>query len=310
VRIFRELICLIIFCLFFFLFACQPSENKPGDHKAHQKAGSSESQLDTKKLKVLTTIAPLYSFTKTITGDAANVENLLPSGTDPHDFSLSPEDIIKISRAQVVIKNGAGLEQWLDKLILDRSSSPGEKPLIVDTAAGVNIIDNNPHIWLSPRNAMVQVANISDALIKADPANGTLYKKNTADYLKRLRDLDRDISEAVGRLQKKDFVSIHPAFLYFARDYGLRQVAVIREFPEQEPTPGHIADVINIIKANKINFIFSEPRVSHKAVDTIARDLKLKVFTLDTLESGELYPEWYEEKMRMNLEVLKAALKS
>jgi zinc/manganese transport system substrate-binding protein len=310
VRIFRELICLIIFCSFFFLFACQPSENKPGDHKALQKARSSESPSDNKKLKVLTTIAPLYSFTKSITGDAANVENLLPLGTDPHDFSLSPEDIIKISRAQVVIKNDAGLEKWLDKLILDQSSSPGEEPIIVDSSSGVHIIDSNPHIWLSPRNAMMQVTNISVALIKADPANSALYKKNTVDYLKRLRDLDRDISAAVGRLQKKEFVSVHPAFLYFARDYGLKQAAVIREFPEQEPTPAHIADVINIIKADKINFIFTEPRVSHKAVDTIAGDLKLKVYTLDTLETGELYPEWYEEKMRMNLEILKAALSS
>jgi len=310
VRIFRELMCLIIFCLFFFLLACQPSENKPGENKALRKAGSSESQLDNRKLKVLTTIAPLYSFAKTIAGDAANVENLLPLGTDPHDFSLSPEDIIKISRAQVVIKNGVGLEKWLDKLILDQSLSPGEKPVIVDSSSGVNIIDSNPHIWLSPRNAMIQVTNISDALIKANPANSILYKKNTAEYLKRLKDLDRDISAAVGRLQKKEFVSVHPAFLYFARDYGLKQAAVIREFPEQEPTPAHIADVINIIRANKINFIFSEPMVSHKTVDTIAGDLKLKVFTLDTLETGELYPAWYEEKMRTNLEVLKVALSS
>jgi len=310
VRIFRELIRLIIFCLFLFLLACQPSGNKPGHNKSLHKARSSESRSDNKKLKVLTTIAPLYSFTKTIAGDAASVDNLLPAGTNPHEYSLSPEDIIRISKAQVVIKNGVGLEKWLDKLFTDQSLSSGEKPLIVDSSSGVNIIDNNPHIWLSPRNAMIQVTNISNALIKADPANGALYKKNTVDYLKRLKVLDRDIAAAVGRLQRKEFVSIHPAFLYLARDYGLKQVAVIREFPEQEPTPGHIADVINIIKANKINFIFSEPRASHKAVDTIAGDLKLKEFTLDTLESGELYPEWYEEKMRMNLEVLKAAFNS
>jgi zinc/manganese transport system substrate-binding protein len=310
VRTFRKLKCSAIYLLFVCLLSCQQSDNRLGEHEPLQKAGSSESQIDNKKLKVLTTIAPLYSFTKNIAGDAAGVENLLPSGTDLHEYSLSPEDIIKITRAQVIIKNGIGLEIWLDKLIPGQSSSSGKKPIIVDSASNINVINSDPHIWLSPRNAAIQVKNISEALIKADPVNSNIYRKNAADYLKRLEDLDREIMDSVGKFRKKEFVSLHSAFLYFARDYGLRQVAVIREFPDKEPTPGHIADIIKIIRAHKIKFIFSEPMVSHKVVETIARDLKLQVYSLDTLETGALYPEWYEEKMRMNLEVLKVALNS
>lgn len=308
VRTYRELICSIICLLCACLLSCRQSDNRPGGNEHLKKAGSSESQLYNKKLRVLTTIAPLYSFAKNITGDAASVENLLPSGTAPHEYSLSPGDLIKIAQAQIIIKNGIGLETWLDKLISDQSSSSGGKPIVVDSSSSINVINSDPHIWLSPRNAIIQVKNITESLIKADPVNRSIYRKNADDYLKRLEDLDREIMAIIGKIEKKEFVPLHSAFLYFAKDYGLRQAAVIQEFPDKEPTPGHIADVINIIRTHNIKFIFSEPGVSSKIVEMIARDLKLQVFTLDTLETGILSPEWYEERMRANVEVLKTAL--
>jgi len=260
---------------------------------------------DAKKIRVLTTIAPLYSFTMSVAGDHAIVENLLPSGVGPHEYSMSPEDVIKISKAAVLVKNGVGLENWLNKLTLqDKSVSQA----FVDSSSGVKLIDNDPHIWLSPGNVIIQVRNIRDALMKADPVNAESYVKNAEDYIKRLELLDREISKITGRFRKKEFVSLHSAFSYFARDYGLMQVAVIQEFPEKEPTPRHIADVIRAIKENNIRVIFSEPRISHKVVDALAKDLNLQVYNLDTLETGALYPEWYEVRMRANLEVLKMAM--
>jgi ABC-type Zn uptake system ZnuABC Zn-binding protein ZnuA len=308
VRTFRKLTCSIICLSFACLLSCRQSDNKPGENEPLQKAGSSESQLYNKKLTILTTIAPLYSFAKNIAGDTASVENLLPSGTDPHEYSLSPGDLMKITQAQIIIKNGIGLETWLDKLISDQSSASGRKPIVVDSSSSINVINGDPHIWLSPRNAVIQVKNISEALIKADPVNSTIYRKNAADYQKRLENLDREIMDIIGKLEKKEFVPLHSAFLYFARDYGLRQAAVIQEFPDKEPAPGHIADVINIIRANNIKFIFSEPGVSNKIVEMLARDLRLQVYRLDTIETGALSPEFYEEKMRANLEAFKIAL--
>ncbi|MBI5097887.1 MAG: zinc ABC transporter substrate-binding protein [Nitrospirae bacterium] len=267
---------------------------------------------DDKKIRVITTIAPLYSFTKNVAGDYADVENLLPSGAGPHEYSLSPEDVIKISKAQVLIENGVGLEKWLDKLVaqgdVHNESAGVGKQIVADSSSGINIISNDPHIWLSPRNAVIQVKNIRDALIKADPANAGYYTKNAEAYIKRLERLDRGIMEITGSLKRKEFVSLHSAFLYFARDYGLRQAAVIQEFPETEPTPRHITDVMNAIRTNNIRVIFSEPGVPQKVVETLAKDLNLQVYNLDTLETGAFYPEWYEAMMRANLEVLKMAM--
>jgi zinc/manganese transport system substrate-binding protein len=251
------LIFLVIICLIAGLQACRQSITEKSE-----------------KLRILTTIAPLYSFTKNIAGDLADVDNLLPSGAGPHECSFSPADIVKVSRSDVLIKNGVDLESWLDKLMI--SAQTGKKEIVIaDTSSGVEIIDNDPHIWLSPVNAVIQVKNIRDCLVKADPGNSE---------------------------------TLHPAFTYFTKDYGLKQAAVIQETPEIEPSPKHIIDVIKTIEAAGIKAIFSEPRASHKIVDTIAEDLKLRVYNLDTLETGELSKEWYEERMRANLAVLKKAL--
>ena len=257
------------------------------------------------KLKVLTTIAPLYSFTKNITGDFADVDNLLPSGVGPHEYSFSPLDVKKIIGADVLIKNGVNLESWMDKLI----ASAGKKNLIiVDTSSGIKIINNDPHIWLSPKNAIIQVENITNELIKTDPGHSEAYKNNAENYIQRLKTLNKEILEEVNKLKQKEFVAFHSAFLYFAKDYGLKQAAVIQEYPEKEPSPKHIAFVINTIRDAGIKAIFSEPQISPKIVEAIAKDLNLQVYSLDTLETGAPYPEWYEDKIRANLAVLKKAL--
>ncbi len=287
---FRVLIFLVIICLIAGLQACRQSITEKSE-----------------KLRILTTIAPLYSFTKNIAGDLADVDNLLPSGAGPHECSFSPADIVKVSRSDVLIKNGVDLESWLDKLMI--SAQTGKKEIVIaDTSSGVEIIDNDPHIWLSPVNAVIQVKNIRDCLVKADPGNSETYRENAGLYIKRLKALDREIRDEVRTWKQREFVALHPAFTYFTKDYGLKQAAVIQETPEIEPSPKHIIDVIKTIEAAGIKAIFSESRASHKIVDTIAEDLKLRVYNLDTLETGELSKEWYEEKMRANLAVLKKAL--
>jgi len=287
----RGFIFLGIILLIVNLSACQQSANKPNKSE--------------RKLKVITTIAPLYSFTKNITGDFADVDNLLPSGVGPHEYSFSPLDVKKIIRADVLIKNGVNLESWMDKLI---ASAGKEKLIIVDTSSGVKIMNNDPHIWLSPKNAIIQVENITNALVKIDPGHSEAYKNNAENYIQQLKTLDKEIREEVNKLKQKEFVAFHSAFLYFAEDYGLKQAAVIQEYPEKEPSPKHIAFVINTIRAAGIKAIFSEPQISPKIVEAIAKDLNLQVYSLDTLETGTPYPEWYEDKIRVNLAVFKKAL--
>lgn len=302
---FKRLISLTVVIASLALWSCQ--KNEPD---SSGKADMSR-PLASDKLRVLTTTAPLYSFTLNIAGDAAHVENLLPSGTGPHDFSLSPLDAKKVTDAHVLVINGVGLESWLDKVIdsAGAGKSAEEMLIIVDTSNGIGTMNMDPHIWLSPLNAIIQVRNISDALIKADPRNREIYAANAEAYIIRLNNLDREISDEIKTWSKKKFVAFHSAFGYFARDYGLHQAAVIQETPETEPSPRHIASVIKTIRSKGIKSIFTETRASHKIISSLANDLGLKVYSLDTLEKGEPGSEWYEERMRANLAVFKEALK-
>lgn len=287
------------------LWSCQKKEPDSSGKTDMGRTQASE------KLRIVTTIAPLYSFAVNIAGDAAVVENLLPSGAGPHDFSLSPLDAKKVSEARVLVINGIGLEAWLNKVIdsADTRSAGDGKPIVADTSKGVDVMHKDPHIWLSPRNAVTQVLNIRDALITADPGNRDVYNANAEAYLVRLTNLDREISDEIKTWRKKEFVAFHSAFGYFARDYGLWQAAVIQKNPETEPSPRHIASVIKTIKSKKIKAIFTEVLASHKIISSLAADLGLKVYSLDTLEKGSPGREWYEERMRANLAVFREALK-
>jgi len=264
---------------------------------------------ETGSLQVLTTIPPLYCLTINITGDAAHVENLLPSGVGPHEYSLSPGDAKRVAAAQVVIKNGVNLETWLDKALgISGFNASDSGKIIVNTSTGIHIIDGDPHIWLSPKNAMIQVENIRNALVGIDPENREIYERNAASYMKELEGLDREIRDEVQQWTSRELVSFHAAFKYLARDYGLVQAAVIQETPEIEPSPKHIAEVIDTIKSRKVKAIFTEPLISHKIVDSLANDLNLKVYSLDTLETGAPDRKWYIDAMRANLGILREAL--
>jgi zinc/manganese transport system substrate-binding protein len=264
---------------------------------------------DEGSLKVLTTISPLYCFTINITGDVAHVENLLPSGVGPHEYSLSPGDAKRVAAAQVVIKNGVNLETWLDRALgISGLNASDTSKIIVDTSKGIQIINGDPHIWLSPKNAIIQVHTILDALVEIDPDNRTTYERNAASYVKELEGLDREIRDEVQQWSSRELVSFHSAYKYLVRDYGLVQAAVIQETPEIAPSPKHIAEVIDTIKSRNINAIFTEPMISHKIVNSLANDLNLQVYSLDTLETGMPDRKWYIYKMRTNLEILKKAL--
>lgn len=267
------------------------------------------------KINVLTTFFPLYSFTKNVVGDLADVESLLPSGVGPHEYAFTPGDVKKMAEANILIKNGLGLEDWLDKLI----TTAGRDLFVIDTSKGVEPLRTethrdkhssfDPHIWLSPKNAIQQVKNIRDGLIKIDPKNKEGYEGNAEGYIRRLEALDSEIRQETATWKRKEFVSSYPTFIYFARDYGLKNVAVVQEFHGKGPTPKGLTDIIKVIKDTDVKAIFTEPQSSQKIVEAIARDLKLEIYVLDPAETGEFHPEGYEKTMRENLKIMAKAMK-
>ncbi|MBE0447083.1 MAG: zinc ABC transporter substrate-binding protein [Actinobacteria bacterium] len=274
----------------------------------------SPSKKSGERLRVVTTFAPLYSFAVNVAGDVASVENLVPVGASIHTFQSRPSDIKKLALADVLIMNGVGLEAFLSDII-DSASNPDL--LIVDTSRSVSVLDaqehkkdggvgheerggGDPHIWLSPKNAIRQVEAIRDAFMEADSANAKIYKKNASIYLERLRRLDVEIAESLHEVEKKDYIVFHNAYRYFELEYGLKSAAVIEEFPGKEPSPRYLKELIDLIRNMGIHIIFTEPQFSPKLINALRQELDICTAELDPIGS-ELSKDGYEKNMRNNL---------
>lgn len=266
------------------------------------------------KILVVASIAPMADFAKKVGGDRVEVKLMVPPGASPHTYQIRPDQMEDLSKASVLVLNGIGLEFWADKTI-EAAGNP--RLVVVVTAEGLPVLDSyddhghghgaNPHVWLNPILAIRQVESIRDALVKADPDHENLYKQNTADFIQQLRDLDLEISATVNRFSSKRFVAFHPAWEYFAEQYGLVQAAVIEEWPGKEPPPSKIKEVIDTMKKINAKAIFAEPQFSAKSAQVVAEEAGATVLYLDPLGSPPDYD--YLATMRDNLAQMERALK-
>jgi len=293
------------------------------------------------KPRVLCSIAPLASWAINVAGDSAIVETLLPADVGPHDFQFRPRDLRRIQAAQLIVINGLGIEDWLDKPLKANASQLEKK--LVRTSEGLKaeliyevpqlVLDPkrskkeahshargagdghdhgesaNPHFWLDPVLARHGVSNILQGLVRVDPANGEVYRRNAAAYITRLEALDRELQAAVAVLPNKAIVTFHDAFPYFTRRYGLELVGVIEEVPGVEPSPKYLSELLKVVRARKVKALFTEPQFSPRLASRLAKDLGVVVAELDVMETGRVTPEFYETAIRKNLTSLQNSLR-
>jgi zinc transport system substrate-binding protein len=245
----------------------------------------SQNEIAAGQINIVTTIAPQEEFIRSVGGDKVQIIVMVPPGAEPHTFEPTPRQVQQMAEADIYVKNGAGLEFWIEKLLL-----VNREMLIVDSSKGVDLIGEgaeiDPHIWLSLRNAAIQVGNICAGLIELDPENAEYYRRNRDDYLQKLATLDAELNQKLASKERKIFMVDHPAWTYFARDYGLRQVALMEN--ETEPGPRYLARVVDLGRENNISTIFAEPEFNPKAAEVIAREMKAQVVTIDPLASNYL----------------------
>ncbi len=258
------------------------------------------------RLHVLATFAPMFCFAQNVAGEAADVEMLLPPNAEPHNYALSPGDLKKIARADVIVENGLGVESWLEKT-LAAGTKTGVVRIVAST--GIDTRAGNPHVWLDPVLALREVENIRRGLAAKDSANSAIYAKNAEAYSEQLRKLDVEIREATAKIHDKQLLTLHDAFRYFAVRYGFEIVAVIEPFPGREPTPKYVRNLRELIVQKKVRAIFAEPQVSSQLVRSVADTLKVPVAALDPMETGAPAADFFEKGTRANLDALKKALR-
>ena len=228
------------------------------------------------KLQIYTSVYPIYDFTKKIGGEKIAVYNMTKAGAEPHDFEITSKDMANLSKADLFIYNGGGMEHWVDSV---------RKALnikYVDSSSNINNENNlDPHFWLSPKNAKIQMENIKNGLIEIDSDNKNYYQSNYNLYANRLDELDNKIKISLSNIKNRNLVLTHPAFGHFCKEYSLTQIAIARD----EADPKAMADIITFIKNNDIKAIFYEEFSSSKLVDSIAKETQIKILTLNPIES-------------------------
>ncbi|MGI9567893.1 MAG: metal ABC transporter substrate-binding protein [Nitrosopumilus sp.] len=270
-------------------------------------------QPDISRLQVVTSFYPLHEFSKNVGGDKVDVALIVPVGVEPHDWEPTIKDVQKMQKSNLIIINGIGFENWVDKL--DSSEYSG---IIVDTSNGVLIKNadtehdehyhdsGDPHIWLNPIYAKIQVQNIANAFSNSDPDNQEYYQSNAANYKQQLDVLDSKIRNELSNCNH-DFVAFHDAFSYFSDEYSLNQHTIISSNdPHGEATAKTLEKIISLARELNIKVIFSEENVDIRTSEIVAQEIGGKVLVLSPLEV--VSDGTYISKMTDNLENLKEAL--
>jgi len=269
------------------------------------------------KVTVIASIAPLADFVRQVGGERVDVKLLLPPGASPHTFEPTPRVVKEVSTADLFVKIGAGLEFWAEKIL---RASGNKRLTVVDSSSGVALIQHtdehdihelggvDPHIWLDPSIAISIVSKIEKALSRVDPQGAAFYRKNAAEYKRKLSALDQDIASRVRSFRTKEYVTFHPAWDYFSKRYGLRVSGVIEEAPGKEPSPRHIATIIREIRQTGSNVVFVEPQFNPKIGEVIAKEANAKVLYLDPI-GGKGTRKTYIEMMRYNINAMEKAMK-
>ncbi len=263
----------------------------------------SEAQNKSDKLKVLVSFHAMEELVELIGDDKVDVEVVIPEGTEAHDFEPTTKDIKELSKSKLFVYNGLGMEHWVENFLKN------SKVEVVEASTNVNTIKNDgvtdPHTWLGLKDAIVELENIKNALIKIDSKNSDYYEKNYENAKQELESVYDEYKTKFDSIENKKFVTGHKAFGYLCREFGLDQVAIQGVFAEGEPSPAKLAELVTYCKGNNIKTVFAEEMGSTKVAETLAREAGAKVETIETFEGeGD-----YIDGMRENLEKIYKALK-
>jgi zinc transport system substrate-binding protein len=230
-------------------------------------------------LSVAVGIPPLAEFARSVGGDLVQVSVILPPGADPHTFEPTPQEVVNVSTSDLILSVGSGLP--FEDRLLQSLSGFRPSPTVVNLSQGIELIDQDPHDWLSITNAQTMVNHTADAFCARDPTHCDTFLANRDAYLMRLQESDSRIRDTLARARITTFLVVHPAWGYFAREYGLTEIAIEEE--GKEPTAGEVAQLIETAEREGVQVVFVEPQFSTREADLLAAQIHGRVVTIDPL---------------------------
>lgn len=280
------------------------------------------------KLRVMASFDALREMAAAIGGDLVEVGGIVPDGIDLHAFEPKAKDMAALGGARVFVYNGLGLEAWAEKAV---KTAGGKSLVVVEASKGAEPIrlegeeseekDHeaegeehghghggvDPHLWISPKGAVVQARNIEAGLAAADPAHGSEYERNADAFVAELEKLYARYEPRMRAAARREIIAGHAAFGYLCRDFGLEQHSVEDVFASGEPTARQLASLVDFAREKEARTIFAEKLASPAVSETLAREIGAKVRTIYTMASAE-DGKSYLERMEANLEAIAASL--
>jgi manganese/iron transport system substrate-binding protein len=269
-------------------------------------------------LTVVTSTTVFADLVRNVGGDLVNVTSLVPKDGDVHTFEPRPADLQTVSRANLLVMNGLGLDDWIEKTITNASASG--TPLVklgvdepgVELLPGEDPGTQNPHLWMNVKYAELYVDRIAQALTSLDPSHKAQYDSQATAYKSRLDELDASVRARIATIPEanRKLVTFHDAFPYYARAYGITIVGVAVQAPGQDPSAGYTAQLVTAIRDAGVKAIFSEDQFPTKLVDQLGAEAGVKVVS-DLYDDalGDDPVTSYEAVINWDTDQLVAALK-
>ncbi len=227
--------------------------------------------------QVVTSFYPLQFIAERIAGDAVTVYNLTKPGAEPHDLELTPRDVAQLADADLVVYLD-GFQPAVDTAVAEQASTA------YDVARGADLSANDPHFWLDPVRLADVADRLADRLAQLSPDDAASFRRNAGALRAALVALDAEFSAGLANCASSDLVTSHAAFGYLARRYGLTQRGITGLRPEDEPSPGALADIADFVTAHQVRTIYSETLVSPAVARTLARETGARAAVLDPIE--------------------------
>jgi len=274
---------------------------------------SPPASADDGRMRVVATFYPLYYFSGQIGGDRVRVESLIPFNSEPHAWEPRPADLVNVDKCRLFVYNGADLEPWVGKFLgtlRNRNSMQ-----VVEATAGLPLGKEaghglNPHVWIDPVLAKMQMDNILAKFVRADPANAAYYTGNAENLKSRLDVLDTEYRGGLANRTRNAIVTTHEGFDYIAQRYNFSAFSVLGLSPNQQPGAGKIADIVKVVEDHDLTVVFGEPVYSDRYMQTIANEVKrqsgreITVLILDGLH-GKAGPHSNMDYFQMQRENIK-----
>lgn len=239
------------------------------------------------KLKVVATFYPLAFFAQEIGGTKIALQQLIPDNTEVHDWQPSLADILELNSADIIIYNGASLDQWFENDILPTIDSSNKT--IIKTSEGVDLLETSqdssenghgigdsydPHTWVSPYTAKQQAQNIYEGLVQKDPANKDYYNERWQNLKTRLENLENQFMTGLADKKKTDIFVAHSAFGYLGHRYGFEQHGIIGISADEQPSATAYANLVDLMIKYQIYVVYVNPIYSDESAQTLRNELE------------------------------------